>query len=256
LGLVLYSFFSGHFLPGIYSPAIIAINIGMNNHYHSQIDGIENEGNYTLNRIVEDTNQYGNNPARLSIIADRISENFTDIYWSSQQNEKYFCNYTTGNGNYEWVWCPPYNGFFGNNPHSYGYVSDKQGRVRTLLSNDLNYNPKWIAYQKTKACEAISIFFNETTNRSGFASRIVRSDSAGHTWNEVMVNGEWKYYDVQRYGQVKNTNESSFWFGNRSEFGYKSGFNHSKLTNKGVYVFDQQNYSHGEEITQYYKVRL
>jgi hypothetical protein len=228
----------------------------MNENYHHQYPLISRVGNSTINKIVDDTAEYGNDPTRLIKISDKISENFTDIYWPSQQNEKFFCNNTNSDGKSEWTWCAPFGGIFGNNPRSYGYVFDKSGRVRTLLANDLNYNPKWIAYQKTGACEAISIYFNETANRSGFVSRIVKSDGANHTWNEVKINGEWMYYDVQRYGQVKNTSKSSFWFGNRSEYGYTSGFNHSELTKMGVYVFDLQNYSNGEEITQYYEGRL
>jgi hypothetical protein len=36
----------------------------------------------------------------------------------------------------------------------------KRGQVRTITKKfiDLTYDPKWIAYQKTGACEAISIF--------------------------------------------------------------------------------------------------
>jgi len=236
---------------------IIAINAGLNEHYHSQFSVIRSEGNRTINKIVNDTAQFGKNPKRLNAIADLIVDNFTDIYWPSQQNDNYFCYYSPNDGKGEWVWCAPYHGFYGKNPRSYGYITDKQGRVRTILPNDLNYNPEWIAYQKTGACEAISILFNETANRSGFVSRIVRSESVNHTWNEVLVNGEWKYYDVQRYGQVKNTTESPFWFGNRSEYGYNSGFNHSDLTKNGICVFDLHNHKCGDEkITPYYMAQL
>jgi hypothetical protein len=209
---------------------------------------IEGEGNSTINKIVNDTAQYHTDPTRLLKIADAISNNFTDMYWPTQWNES-FCYDTNSD---QWTWCPPFGGIFGNNPRSYGYVFDRQDRVKTLLSTDLNYDPKWIAYQKTGACEAISVFFNETANRSGFVSRIVRSDGAKHFWNEVLINGEWKYYDIQRYGQVENTSDSTFWFGNRSEYGEKSGFDRCVLTKCGVYVFDLQNSGYGENITQYY----
>jgi hypothetical protein len=252
IALILYIFLSGHFLPAIYSPAIIVINVGLDEHYHSQFSVIKSDGNRTINKMVDNTAKFGKESKRLNVIADLIVDNFTDIYWPSQQNDNYFCYYKG-----EWIWCAPYNGFFGNNPGSYGYITDKQGRVRTILSNELNYDPEWIAYQKTGACEAISILFNETANRSGFVSRIVHSDSANHTWNEVMINGEWKYYDVQRYGQVKNTSDSSFLFGNRSEYGYKSGFTHNELNKNGICVFDLQNHKCGDEnVTQYYIVQL
>lgn len=251
--LFLFIFLSGHFLQPIYSPILIIINLGSNEHYHSQFSMIKIEGNQTINEIVDNTAQYGKNPNRLNVIADLIIDNFTDIYWPSQQNDNYFCYYTPSDGKSEWTWCAPFNGIFGNNPRSYGYITDKQGRVRTILSNDLTYSPEWIAYQKTGACEAISILFNEIATRSGFESRIVTSKNANHTWNEVNISGEWKYYDVQRYGQVKNSSKSSFWFGNRSEFGYKSDFNHSELTKDEICVFDLQKHQCGDEnITRYY----
>jgi hypothetical protein len=253
LGIISYTILSGHFLhPFFPSPAIVIINVGMNWCYHYEWPIIESEGNTTINKIVDDTAQFGTDPTRLIRIADKLSENFTDMYWPSPQN--FFCYYTYSDGKSEWTWCPPFGGIFGSNPLYYGYVYDKKGRVRARLSNDLNYNPKWIAYQKTGACEALSIFFNETANRSGFVSRIVCSNGANHTWNEVRINGEWKYYDVQLYGQVKNTNNSTFWFGNRSEYGEKSGFNRSDITKFGVYVFDLQHCGNGENITQYYEL--
>jgi hypothetical protein len=136
-------------------------------------------------------------------------------------------------------------------------VYDKFGGVRTLLSNDLNDDPKWIAYQKTGACEALSVFFNETANRSGFVSRIVHSDGAfncgKHFWNEILIDGEWKYYDIQRYGQVKDTNDSTIWFGNQSDYGGKnSGSDLCDITKYGVYVFDLHHGGYGENVTQYY----
>ncbi|MCK9593318.1 MAG: transglutaminase domain-containing protein [Methanoregula sp.] len=224
----------------------------MDIHYHSQYAIIEKEGNNTINNIVGNTSQDGINSIQLSKIADEIIENFSDSYWPSQNNEKYFCHYTLDEDT-GWAWCSPFWGIFGNDPHSYSYVFDKRGQVRTTTNEfiDLTYDPKWIAYQRTGACEALSILFNETATRSGFESRIVTSTSAKHTWNEVNISGEWKYYDVQRYGQVKNTNESSFWFGNRSEYGYKSGFNHSELTKNGICVFDLQKHKCGDEnVTQ------
>jgi hypothetical protein len=254
--IVAYIFLSGHFLPPLFSPAHIVINVGMNENYHNQYSMIDRVGNSTIDKIVDNTEKYGNDTTRLIKISDNISENFTDIYWPSQQNENFFCNNINSNGKSEWTWCAPFGGIFGNNPRSYGYVFDKQGRVRTLLSNDLNYDPKWIAYQKTGACEALSILFNETANRSGFVSRIVRSDGAyncgGHLWNEILINGEWKYYDVQLYGQIKNLNDSSFWFGNRSDYGVNSGSGRCDITKFGTYVFDLQNGGYGENITQYY----
>ncbi len=244
---VLYSYFSGYYLQPIHSPTLIIINVYLNEHYHHEFSKIQEDGNRMINRIVSDTSDYGRTPYRLNVIANKIAENFTDIYWPSQQKENYFCYYTNSSGKGEWTWCPPFNGFFGNNPRAYGYITDKKGRVRSTLPNDLTYSPEWIAYQKTGACEAISILFNETANRSGFVTRIVSSDSAGHFWNEIEVNGEWKYYDIQRYGQVKGTSEESFWFGNRTEYGRRSGFTYSELTKNGICVFNLATKKCGDE---------
>lgn len=238
---------------------ITGINWCMNEYYYIHYPMIESEGNNTINNIVISTSTFGTNSTRLIKIVEIIADNdnFTDMYWPDQTNDRFFCYVTYSNGKSEWTWCPPFGGIFGSDSTNYSYVFDKRGGVKTRLSNDLNYDPKWIAYQRTGACESLSILFNETANRSGVVSRIVSSESASHTWNEVLINGEWKYYDVQRYGQVRNTSESSFWFGNRSEFGYKSGFSYSQLIEKGVYVFDIQNHTQSpEEITKDYEVQL
>jgi hypothetical protein len=87
---ILYTIFSGYFLQPIYSPALILINVGMNEHYHAQFPHIKSEGNQTINSLVDDTMPYGKDPKRLIIIADVIANNFTDIYWPSQQNENFF----------------------------------------------------------------------------------------------------------------------------------------------------------------------
>jgi len=254
---VLFSIlFAGRFLPGSISPAVVTINVGMDAYYHHfQYPIIKNEGNTAINNIVNDTAEFGADPIRLIKITEKITDNFSDMYWINQANDRYFCYSTYSNGKSEWTWCPPFLGIFGNDPLSYWYVFDKKGHVRTTAQKfiDLTYDPRWIAYQKTGACESLSVYFNETANRSGFVSRIVCSESAGHTWNEVMINGEWKYYDIQRYGQVKNTSESSFWFGNRSEFGIKSGFSYSQLTKSGICVLDLQTHKCGKEnLTQNY----
>lgn len=246
----------GQFFPFNYSPCVILINVGLDSYFHNQYPNIEETGNKTINKIISETAHYKSNQTRLIKIADSIIENFTDPYWPSQRNEKYFCYHKLTEENDEWSWCSPFWGIFGDNPRSYGYVYDKFGGVRTLLSNDLDGDPKWIAYQKTGACAALSVLFNETVNKSGFVSRIVHSDGAfncgNHFWNEVLVGGEWKYYDLQRYGQVKNSSESMIWFGNRSAYGENSGSALCDITKFGVYVFDKQNGGYGENLTDYY----
>jgi hypothetical protein len=224
---------------------IIEINPVMDGYYHFQFSINEPEGNNTINQIVDETAQYGTNVSRLNVISEKITEDFTDSYWKSQQNDTFFCRYPPDNDP-KWTWCCPMGGFFGNNPHSYWYVYDKRGHVRTTTMGyiDLTYNPKWIALQKTGACESLAIFFNETANRSGFISRIVISKNANHTWNEVMVNGDWKYYDVQQYGQ----NNKSQWFGDRNKYGNNSDFNHDQLTKSGICVFNFERHDCGDEM--------
>jgi hypothetical protein len=127
--------------------AIDCINVGLDVYYHGQYPIIQDEGNSTINKIVYKTSQYGTNSTRLIIIADIICENFTDSYWESQWSEEYFCPYPNDEKT-GWAWCPPFGGFFEKNPHSYWYVFDKKGHVRTTTSKfiDLTYDPKWIAY--------------------------------------------------------------------------------------------------------------
>jgi hypothetical protein len=230
------------------------INVLMDGYHHLQFSISEPEGNKTIDQIVDETAQHGKNASRLGIISEKITKDFTDSYWNSQHNEKYFCRYPPEEDP-KWAWCSPFGGIFDNNPHSYWYVYDKRGHVRTTTMGyiDLTYNPKWIALQKTGACESLAILFNETANRSGFISRIVTSKNAKHTWNEVMVNGEWKYYDVQQYGQ----NNQSQWFGDRNKYGNNSDFSHDQLTMSGICVFDLEKHDCGDEmVTEFYYFKL
>jgi len=169
-------FFLFAFIILFFSLFIIGFNPVMDRYYHFQFSIIEPEGNNTINQIVDETAQYGTNTSRLEIISEKITKDFTDSYWDSQHNEKYFCRYPPEEDP-KWAWCSPFGGIFDNNPHSYWYVSDKRGHVRTTTMGyiDLTYNPKWIALQNTGACESLAIIFNETVNRSGFVSRIVIS---------------------------------------------------------------------------------
>jgi hypothetical protein len=138
------------------------------------------------------------------------------------------------------------------------YWFDKRGKVRLnfIADDSIFWEPEWVAYQKTGACQELSILFNATANKAGFETRIVRSDGAydtGHFWNEVNISGEWKFFDVQQYGIKKNTNNSTYWFGNTSEYSeINFGNNRCDLTKYGVYILDLQNGGYGKDITDAY----
>ena len=233
----------------------------MDGYYHITFFITKEKGNQTINNLVAATAKYENNSQRLNQIANLITDDFTDMFWESEKNDQYFCHYLE-NGKDVWAWCPPLYGILGSDPHNYAYTLDKRGRVRVMVNNDLAFDPYWVAYQKTGACQAISIFFNETANRSGFVSRVVRSDGAygngGHMWDEVLIGGEWKYFDVQKYGEVKyrkynfSNDDSPVWFGNRSDFGINTGAGLCDTTERGVYVLNLTNYGYGENITSFY----
>lgn len=240
--------------------SLLGLYIFMDPYYHILHQFNKEKGNQTINEIVTQSAINKDDPQRLNEIARLITDDFTDMFWESQQNDQYFCHFKDIQGNDLWAWCPPIYGFLGQDPHGYQYAIDKKGRVRVMKTNDLAFDPKWVAYQKTGACQAISVFFNETVNRSGFVSRIVRSDSVyttGHFWNEVLIDGEWKFFDVQKYGEIRyskkyTSNNSSRWFGYQSDFGENTGAGLCNTVKQGVYVLNLTDYGYGENITQFY----
>jgi len=133
------------------------------------------------------------------------------------------------------------------------HMHDKSGRIRQFSADEsngivLNRDPYWIAFQKTGKCQELSVFFNKTANDSGFVTQIVRSDGNEHMWNEVNIDGEWKFFDVQRYG-MKDSENSSKWFGNTSDYADANPWTLCNLINKGdkpgifVYVLNTGGYS-------------
>jgi hypothetical protein len=221
-------------------------------YYHFLYSFKKEEGNKTINEIVENSRYYDKTQERLNVIASMITENFTDPYFPSQRNTKYFCHYGV-EGNDTWGWCsPPILDLLNNNPYSHTYAIDKAGRSRTMVTNDLSFDPYWIAYQKTGACQELSVFFNTTANRSGFLTRIVHANGISHWWNEVNFNGEWYYFDTQNYGIKQGESDSRQWFGNRSDYTVYSGYDRCDITRCGVYVFNGQPDPYGEDITNAY----
>jgi len=212
-------------------------------------------GKTEIENIVSQTSQLGTDPKRLTIIADLIIQNFTDPNWQYQQNEKYFCYYPNDKIRYNYCLLQgdKIKSIYGQSLLNATYMFDKLGHVRQYGGTDLSTDPYWIAFQKTGECQELSVLFNRTANESGFVTRIVRSSGIGHWWNEVNIDGEWKFFDVQRYGEMKTTNNSiTYWFGNTSDYANWTGFPLSNITKSGVCVYNIQTNSDGEDVTGQY----
>ena len=227
-----------------------SVNIVTDHYYHFLYSIKKEEGNTTINNIVSETEVYNKSLFKLTKIASLITQNFTNYWWVYQHDER-FCQYHDTNGDVSYGWCSPLYGtlfydYFEKNPNAYRYVSNKIGNVTTQETNDLSFNANWIAYQKAGACQAISVLFNETANRSGFTSRVVRSNGISHMWNEVDFDGKWKYFDVQRFGETNGTDPS--YYGDTKN--YTSDI--YNITRCGVYTLNWTDYRFDEEITELY----
>ncbi|MDD5188881.1 MAG: transglutaminase domain-containing protein [Methanoregula sp.] len=249
LAILIIWLFVSFFVIGAIFP-VASINLASDHYFHYLYSIKKEEGNASINVMVTQTEEYNKSISRLTKIASLITQNFTDYWWIYQRDER-FCRYNDSNGSIVFNWCSPLYGtplynIFEKNPDAYMYFADKIGNVTIRETNDLSFNPNWIAYQKAGGCQAISILFNETANRSGFVTRIVRSNGNSHMWNEVYFDGKWKYFDVQRYGE-KNGSDPSYYGDtkNYSEDIYS-------LTRCGVYVLNWSDYGFGENITQLY----
>jgi hypothetical protein len=184
-----------------------------------------------------------------------ITRNFTDPNWDYQKNEKYFCYYPNDPIPYNYcllVGQDNLTSLIGLPLQKATFMVDKLGHIRQYVGITFSTDPYWIMFQKTGECQELSVLFNHTANQSGFITRIVRSGGIAHWWNEVCIDGEWKFFDVQRYGEMKKSNDSSYWFGNTSDYANKMGFNLCNITKSRVYVYDKQSDSDGEDITAAY----
>ncbi len=222
----------------------------MDPYYHVVYSLNKENGNNTINNIVSQTQKYDNSPVRLSKIALLISQNFSNSWWPYQWEER-FCPYQNSS---TYGWCSPYYGtplykIYDENKMKYPYLVNKLGNVTAYVTNDLSVNPEWIAYQKGGNCQAISILFNETVNRSGFVSRAVRSKGYDHVWNEIEINGSWKVFDIQQFGYSNGTviTDSPYWNVDPKNYSKFIG-----QTNFSVYTFNLTDYGFGENITSSY----
>jgi hypothetical protein len=222
-----------------------------------------NSGKMKISSIVNDTSYLGNDPKRLTLIADAITRNFTDPNWHDQQNVQYFCYYPNDSVHFNYCELQGQDDIksliqdANANQQNVTYITDKFGHIRQYVWDygiALNQDPYWIAYQQTGECQELSILFDTVANESGFVTRIVRSDSIGHYWNEVNINGEWKFFDVQEYGDIRSSinssSNSSLWFGNTSDYANAQNFPLCDMINKGkppgIYVYDSVNRFNGE----------
>jgi hypothetical protein len=227
---------------------------------------IYSAGKSEISSIVNKTSYLGKDPIRLTLIADMITSNFTDPNWEYQRNEDHFCYY-------EKVDYYNYCCLLGQNdvknltefyPENCTYMADKLGRIRQFIVGYsdgivLNTDPYWIAYQKTGECQELSVLFNKTANESGFVTRIIRSDGVSHWWNEVNINGDWKFFDVQRYGELRGLGNSSKWFGMTSDYANSYPFQPCDLINKGsnpgIFVYNIGNNCNAETRNEAYVSR-
>ena len=218
-------------------------------YYHSVFTLNNENGNATINSIELQTRNLNQTPTRITKIATLITQNFSDSWWPYQWKER-FCYYPNDSPTYNW--CSPYYGtplyqVFDTRPCVYTFVVDKQGHAAIWHRNDLSNDPKWIAYQRGGNCQTISILFNETLNRSGFVSRVVKFNGFNHVWTEVNLNGKWKVFDIQKFGEMNNTsNQNSFyWDVDPTVYGMS-------YTNLTVFSLNLTDDGLGENITDLY----
>jgi hypothetical protein len=223
----------------------------MDPYYHVIYSMNKENGNNTINSIVEQTKIYNQSPDRITKIALVITQDFSDPWWPYQGKDR-FCPKNSGPS---YWWCSPYYGtpfysIYGENvTFAYPYYVDKLGRVTVREPNDLSVSPEWIAYQKAGTCQQISVFFNETVNRSGFVSRVVTASGYDHVWTEIQINGAWRVFDIQQFGQVNGSGIENSCYWNADPKCYPKCINQ---TNISVYTLDLSNVSLGSDITSLY----
>jgi len=232
----------------------------MDEHYKTTYPMIHESGRQEIATLVNATSYLGKDPKRLTLIAELITNNFTDPYWP--HSEQYFCYYPDDDLHYNHcriLGQTNISSIGASDDPQNTYLMDKKGRVRQVSFHEgmiaLNRDPFWIAYQKTGACKELSVFFNETANESGFPTRIIQSEGNRHLWNEVFIDGVWKFFDVQRYGML-DSNNSSKWFGNTSDYAEAYPWTLCDMINSGnhpgIFVFDINTGGYGDNRNQAY----
>ena len=210
----------------------------LNEYFESQYHlSINQSGEKNLQVMLNNVTEI-DNTKKLNQIANEITKNFSNPFWNDTTDSFYPNSCSSSSGFY-------YH-FFGNRINQgYGYNKNKKIRV---MSGNFTQLPNVIAYEKTGACEELSILFAYVSNRSGFVTRVVYSDDIGHRWNEVLINEtEWSFFDSDIYHQRQgNLSYQSDWFGDRCEYKKNWGKN---LT---VYIYDSDANDPLNNLTPYY----
>ncbi|WP_421909611.1 transglutaminase domain-containing protein [Methanolacinia petrolearia] len=175
-------------------------NEKLNNYFSIIYDReIEPYGDAYINGIVDEVNSLNGTHEKLNYIAEKDIENFTNFYWETE-----ILN------NSEFSFIP-----IGLTSSAFKY--DPNGNIRAVSSSYYQNNATWISYYKTGACGELVVFFYEVANRSGFVVRPVHANfitGGNHAWVEVLIDGEWWYFDPTIYGQLKLKGDSieNIWF--------------------------------------------
>lgn len=220
-------------------------------------------GKNEINSMVTRTSYLQKDPRRLIMIGDMIINNFTDPNWVDQRNNESFCYYPKENitFNYCLLKYDDRKSLDQQPLQNLAYMFDKKGKVRQYYKESsgglkLRTDPYWLAYQKTGECQELSILFNKTANESGFVTRIVRSDGNGHFWNEVNIDGDWKFFDLQQYGNVKDSNNVTQYFGETSDYANTLSWSLCDMikngSKPGIFVYDLNNDGYGQNRNEAY----
>jgi hypothetical protein len=216
-----------------------------------------NIGAQEIAAIANNSTSIPDKSEQLIFIADHLVENFTDPNWGFQQNNDTFCYYPNENISFDYCLLK-YDSSKKLREQALpniAYMFDKHGKVRQYWKESyggfiLRTDPYWIAYQKTGECQELSILFNETASQAGFETRIIRSDGNGHFWNEVKINGTWKFFDLQQYGGINDRKNISHYFGNTAEYAKTIPWNLCDMINNGkkpgIFVYDLKTDAYGE----------
>ncbi len=229
--LMLGSLLIGIFIGYLIEENLYSDNQKMDTAIQFLLPAIHDAGQMRINQIVNQTSDLGQNSTRLNAMAELIKNDFTSPDWN---NAIYTQMSPTGSS----------------------YLVDARGRIRQNIRDndtfDLSTIPDWVAFERTGRCEEMSVLFYAVATKAGFNMHVVGAAGIGHWWNEVEINNDWKYFDLQRYGEVNGVGDQSQWFGNRSNFSKNVGYPIDNLTKSGICVHDLQENADIEDITNAY----
>lgn len=200
-----------------------AFHIGFERWYN-QI--IEPEGNAAIDEIVDKASAGVDSREKFGIIAAEIVTGFENCWWNPNA-----CWLNETDDQYDWKAVDS----------SHWNYTNKLGDIRVGYG-PLNHNPAVIAYFKTGACGELADLFAEVARRSGYETRRVTSQPGyDHAWDEVLVDGEWKYVDLTLYWAEKDGRVTgpSLWFNSTDVFrcyNKKVTMVHDVITNENLTV--------------------